>query len=71
MVSAHHGSAVVCCVKGCHSEVVGVLITYTHVCLLLETSITDVDSATQTAPCEVLEKETFWKVAHVVCTLLL
>ena len=57
--------------RGWHSGVVGVLVTFTHICLLVENTMADGDHSSQNVPCEILEKETFWKVAHVVCTLLL
>jgi len=57
--------------KGWHNGVVGVVVSYTHICLLVESSVTDVNSSSQTVPCEILQKETFWKVARVVCTLFL
>ena len=37
----------------------------------MESSLTSDDPSNQTPSCEILEKETFWKVAHMVCTLLL
>lgn len=44
------------------------LVSYTHICLLVEKSVTDVDASSQTVPCDILDKETFWKVARLVCT---
>ena len=38
-------------------------------CILLESSVACRDPSAQTVSCEILEKETFWKVSHVVCII--
>jgi len=45
-------------------------VTFTHICLLAENSVINGDSSAPNVPCKILEKETFWKVAQVVCILL-
>lgn len=54
-----------------HNGVIGLLVTFTHICLLVESSLANAaDSSSRTVSCKTLEKETFWKVAQVVCKLL-
>ena len=49
---------------------IGVLVTFTHICLLVESSVADHVPSRPTDPCKILEKQTFWKVAQVVCIAL-
>jgi len=47
-----------------------VLVTFTHICILVESGVANVKPSSQTASCGILEKKTFWKVAYVVRTRL-